>query len=215
MPGHLTAAGETAEPKPGFKKTRVHVWYLEMTKPPERRNDGRYHPHPTRDRQGRGNYELRETTYPLPELHRFLYTAVGAEVLWYMRLTWTWQKWRDYLSRETVTTWVAYRSATPVGYFELERQRDGAETEIVYFGLLPEFIGKGFGKCLLADAIEKAWELASERIWLHTCSLDHESALPNYLRRGFTIVKEEDFEHTIPEDRLQPWRAAGKYPLGG
>lgn len=184
------------------KKIPVHVWHLEMTRRPAPVTEPR-------------DYELREATRALPELNRFLYAAVGAEVLWHMRLAWTWQQWHDYLSRETVTTWVAYQGATPVGYFELERQGGGVETEIAYFGLLPEFIGKGLGKALLADAIEKAWALSRERIWLHTCSLDHPSALANYLGRGFTIFKEEDFEDTVPVDILQPWRGAGKYPLTG
>lgn len=126
-----------------------------------------------------------------------------------MRLRWSWQQWHDYLKNPNIVTWVAYQGATPVGYFELQKQVHG-DTEIVYFGLLPEFVGKGLGKALLEDAISKAWELADKRIWLHTCSLDHPSALPNYLQRGFSLFKEEDFEDNIPSEPLQPWIGANK-----
>ena len=59
--------------------------------------------------------------------------------------------------------------------------------------MIPEFIGQGLGKYLLSQAIAKAWELQPQRIWLHTCSLDHPHALGNYLKRGFQIFKEDSF----------------------
>ena len=90
---------------------------------------------------------------------------------------------------------------------------EGPQTEIAYFGLVPEFVGKGFGKLLLEDCIDKAWELAETRIWLHTCTLDSPSALPNYLNRGFEIFKEEDLKDMIPASPLEPWPAAAK-PAG-
>jgi MOSC domain-containing protein YiiM/ribosomal protein S18 acetylase RimI-like enzyme len=65
--------------------------------------------------------------------------------------------------------------------------------EIAYLGLMPEFIGQGLGKYLLSQAIAKAWELQPQRIWLHTCSLDHPHALANYLDRGFQVFKEDSF----------------------
>jgi len=176
---------------------KIHVWHLEMTSRP----DTKPAPH---DR-----YELRRTETPLPELNRFLYASVGAPWMWYMRLEWTWQQWWHFISKPTVETWVAYQGATPVGYFELEKQ-DGGQTEIAYFGLLPEFVGKGIGRLLLEDAIDRAWRLAENRIWLHTCTLDHPSALPNYLARGFHVFLEEDLEDEVPDKPLQPWPGAEK-----
>ena len=79
---------------------------------------------------------------------------------------------------------------TPAGYFELCQHEDGA-VEIAYFGLLPDFIGRGWGKYLLSQAALAAWGLQPLRIWLHTCTLDHPAALPNYLKRGFKVVREE------------------------
>jgi GNAT superfamily N-acetyltransferase len=66
--------------------------------------------------------------------------------------------------------------------------------EIAYFGLLPDFIGRGWGKYLLTRAAGAAWSLNPTRIWLHTCTLDHPAALPNYIKRGFCPVREETYE---------------------
>lgn len=184
-------------PEDPQKTIAIHVWHVEMTD------------RPTLASSVERPYDLRKCETPLPELNRFLYASVGAPWKWYMRLTWSWQQWQDFLNRPEVETWIAYQGATPVGYFELEQQT-GAQTEIAYFGLLPEFVGKGMGRALLEDAIDCAWNLAESRIWLHTCTLDHPSALPNYLARGFRVFKEEDFEDLVPEEPLQPWPGAGK-----
>ena len=66
--------------------------------------------------------------------------------------------------------------------------------EVAYFGLLPGFVGRGLGKFLLTQAVERAWARGAARVWLHTSSLDHTSALPNYLSRGFSIWKQETYE---------------------
>ena len=92
---------------------------------------------------------------------------------------------------------------TPAGYFELEKQRDTRNTqeagvststdavELVYFGVLPPFIGRGVGGALLTEAIRRAWALGPQRVWVHTCTLDHPAALPNYQKRGFRIYDQK------------------------
>ena len=90
-------------------------------------------------------------------------------------------------------------SGAPAGYFELRRDRAGG-TEIVYFGLLPEFTGRGLGGFLLTMAVERAWSSGTERVWLHTNTLDHPAALPNYLKRGFTrSFHSEDLQRPSPD----------------
>ena len=75
------------------------------------------------------------------------------------------------------------------GYFELfEREH---EVEIIYFGLAPSFIGKGFGGALLTRALEEAWRMNPNRVWVHTCTLDHAAALSNYKARGMVVYKTE------------------------
>lgn len=124
---------------------------------------------------------------------RYLYSEVGREYRWIDRLPWTDAQIREYLSDPAVTLWVLSIEGAPAGYFEL-RKDDGGAVEIAYFGLLPEFTGKGLGRHLLTEAVATAWRLGAARVWLHTCSLDHPAALPNYLARGFQVFKEEEYD---------------------
>src|SRR3954468_14087732 len=101
--------------------------------------------------------EVRQAEIASPELSRMLYAGVGADWYWTDRLPWTWERWHAWLGRREVGTWVAYVRGTPAGFFELER--DGDAVEIVAFGLLPAFIGRGIGTRLLDRAIRRAWEL--------------------------------------------------------
>src|SRR5262245_21238570 len=128
-----------------------------------------------------------------PDLWRFLYAEVGREYHWVDRLGWTDDEGRAYLADPALELWVLRVDGETAGYFELRTHADGAK-EIAYFGLLPAFVGRGLGKFLLTRAVERAWARGAERVWLHTSSLDHSSALPNYLARGFSIWKQETYD---------------------
>jgi GNAT superfamily N-acetyltransferase len=69
------------------------------------------------------------------------------------------------------------------------------EIEIAYFGLLEEFQNKKLGSYLLSQAIQKSFNeslnKSINRVWVHTCSLDHKNALSNYIARGMKIFKTE------------------------
>jgi len=78
----------------------------------------------------------------------------------------------------------------PAGIAELDRRTEG-EIELVQFGLIRDFIGQGLGKYFLQWTIDKAWSYSPKRFWLHTDTKDHPAALPNYLKAGFAIYKEE------------------------
>jgi GNAT superfamily N-acetyltransferase len=152
---------------------------------------------------------LLRAAVPSPELNRFLYTAVGGDHFWIDRLRWSWADWMRWLDRPEHETWVLHWSGTPAGYFELERQ--GAhDVEVAYFGLLPRFAGKGLGGYLLTQAVDRAWSLAPEvnRVWLHTCTLDHPAALANYLARGFSVIKEEEAMVDLSDTPPGPWPGA-------
>ncbi len=124
-------------------------------------------------------------------LNRFLYQYVGELWEWTDKLSHTDEQWRAYSESPTLHTYVAYYKGAIAGYFELQNTMYG-EVEIKYFGLSEKFIGKNFGGYLLTCAIQSAWLLPdTKRLWLHTCSLDHPSALLNYQARGFKIYKEE------------------------
>ena len=179
-------------------KQLVTTWYLEM----HRRGDLRA------ARPADVAFTLVRAEIPCPELNRFLYTAVGAPWWWYTRLTWDYSQWLAYLGRPDLETWVAYVSGTPAGYFELERQGTGA-VQIQYFGLLPGFIGKGLGGGLLTAAVEHAWDMGANRVWVHTCDLDHPQALANYTARGFQLYDTVQDLEELPDEPLQPWPGAG------
>ena len=135
--------------------------------------------------------EIREACVKRWPLNRFLYQYVGGPWDWKEKLSWTDSQWQTYAESDSLRTWVAYDEGSPAGYFELERQK-GDTVELKYFGLAEGFIGKGFGGHLLSQAIEEAWRWGKiNRVWVHTCSLDHPSALSNYQARGMQLYKTE------------------------
>jgi GNAT superfamily N-acetyltransferase len=131
---------------------------------------------------------------------RYLYREVGRQYHWIDRLEWTDEQICQYLSQSSVSLWVIYHTGAPAGYFE-RRQHEDTSVEIAYFGLLEEFLGRSLGKHLLTIAVEQGWQLGANRLWLHTCTLDHSAALPNYLKRGFKPFRKETYRVTI-EDAL-------------
>ena len=108
-------------------------------------------------------------------------------------MQWTDEEITRYLSDAALELWLLKEGRAPAGYFELRKHEDGA-VEVAYFGLLPHAIGRGLGKYLLTRAVQRAWERGATRVWLHTSSLDHSSALPNYLARGFSVWKQEAYD---------------------
>ena len=116
---------------------------------------------------------------------------------------------REIIESPEVEVYVAYVRGTPGGYVELDRRVAG-ETEIAYFGLLPEFLGRGIGPWLLNWGIQRAWREDCERVWLHTCTLDHPAALPMYQRAGMQVFKQE-----VERVELSELSQAGfHYPTG-
>lgn len=159
--------------------------YLEMTSPEDLVPEGEA-----------GSDVRLEEVHDCPwHFYRYLYVEVGRQYHWTDRLVWTESQFRDHLAGPS-RIWLLSVLGAPAGYFELRGQDDGS-IEIGYFGLLPEFVGRGLGKFLLTRAVEEAWALRPPRVWLHTCTLDHPGALPNYLKRGFRPVREETFQTTV------------------
>jgi ribosomal protein S18 acetylase RimI-like enzyme len=123
--------------------------------------------------------------------NRFLYQLVGEPWQWTEKLAWSDAQWRALVEQAEHRTWVAYHQGAIAGYYELLRSADGA-VEILYFGLVADFFGRGFGGPLLTHALQAAWAWpGTERVWVHTCTLDHPSALANYRARGLQLYREE------------------------
>ena len=135
--------------------------------------------------------ELFEINPPDFQINKFFYKQIGSDHRWIDRLVWDDQKWISYVSNPNIKTYVLKENDDLVGYFEQIINQEKNDCEIAYFGILKEFYGKKYGAHLLSLAITKCFEKKINKIWLHTCSLDHENALKNYLSRGMKIFKSE------------------------
>ena len=125
------------------------------------------------------------------QLNKFFYKNVGRKHQWVDRLIWTDNQWIDYVSSKNVKTYIFKKKDDLAGFFELISHEEKKEIEIAYFGLLEEFQNKNLGSFLFSEAIKKSFSNNVNRVWLHTCSLDHENALNNYIARGMKIFKIE------------------------
>ena len=134
--------------------------------------------------------ELRECVVKQWMFNRFLYQWVGSLWQWHDKLPWSDQEWQRYAESDDLRTWVAYVEGSPAGYFELKRYPDYV-VQIMYFGLGEAFLNKGLGGYLLTQALQCAWGWRARRVDVNTCSLDHPSALKNYLARGMTLARTE------------------------
>ena len=137
------------------------------------------------------NLILEKIDPPDIELNKFFYKNVGKNHRWVDRLLWDNFKWMSYLENKNVHTYVLKLNEDLVGYFEVIQDFSTNSSEIAYFGILDDYIGKKFGGYFLSEAIKICFKLNSIKIWVHTCSLDHKHALKNYLNRGMKIFKEE------------------------
>ena len=125
------------------------------------------------------------------QLNKFFYKNIGKKHKWVDRLVWTENQWIDYVSNKNIKTYVFKFKNNLAGFFELIFHIEKNEVEIAYFGLLEEFQNKKLGSYLLSQAIQKSFNSGIERVWVHTCSLDHKNALNNYIARGMKIFKTE------------------------
>ncbi|MEH3022552.1 MAG: GNAT family N-acetyltransferase [Pseudomonas oryzihabitans] len=157
------------------------TFYLEMTSSAE-----------LREKPQRPDLQIVECEVPQPEFNRFLYALVGQAWDWTDLNSWSDDEWRALVEQEGHRTWVAYHRGAIAGYYELYRP-DGRNVEIRYFGLAGTCMGLGFGGPLLSHAIRSAWNWpGTERVWVHTCTLDHPAALANYQARGLRIYQQEE-----------------------
>jgi ribosomal protein S18 acetylase RimI-like enzyme len=137
------------------------------------------------------NYSLNQVIPNDFQLNKFFYKQIGKNYQWVDRLIWTDKNWIEYVSSPNLFTFVLKNNEDIAGFFELMYHKDKLETEIAYFGLLKEYIGKKLGGYMLSEAIKKSFSYNVKRVWAHTCSLDHKNALKNYLSRGMKIYNTE------------------------
>ena len=132
--------------------------------------------------------------------YRYLYETVGTPWLWYERRLLDDAALAAEIGKPTTEIFVLYVGGVPAGYFELDTAA-AQETELLYFGLVPEFIGRGFGPFLLQAAIDRAWERPIGRLWVHTRTFDHPKALGHYQRAGFVVYARRKLRFEDPRTR--------------
>ena len=125
------------------------------------------------------------------QLNKFFYKNIGKKHHWVDRLVWTDKQWIDYTDDKKVKTFVLKKQEDLVGYYELISHLDQNEIEIAYFGILEEYQNQKLGSFLLTSAIKNSFLSNPDRVWVHTCSLDHRNALLNYISRGMKVFKKE------------------------
>ena len=168
-------------PAPHLATVRCVITYLEMTERPKRSP-----PPPPRG----VHVALLRARRPTVRFYRYLYDTIGEPWLWYERRALSDEALDEIITDERVEIYVLYVEGVPAGYAELDRRRP-PDIELAYFGLMPEFIGRGLGPFLLGSAIDIAWSHEPKRLWVNTNTLDHPRALPLYQRFGFVPYRQE------------------------
>jgi ribosomal protein S18 acetylase RimI-like enzyme len=119
--------------------------------------------------------------------YRYIYDAVGEPWLWFERRLYSDTELAALIRKPTIEIFVLYVRGVPAGFFELDTAAP-RETKLLYFGLIPDFIGRRLGPYMLHAAIDRAWSARPiDRFWLHTSTYDHPRALGVYQRAGFVV----------------------------
>lgn len=151
---------------------------------------------------------------PTPEKYRALFRRVGEPWLWFSRLVMTDAQLTEIIHDDKVEIYaIADPQGIEVGILELDFRTAG-QCEIGFFGLVPELSGKGHGGWLMAQTLALGWRKGVSRMWVHTCTLDHPSALGFYRKQGFIPFSREIEIFTDP--RLSghlPREAAPHIPI--
>src|SRR5262249_27156991 len=123
-------------------------YYLEVTSPEQLLAS----PEP------RGPLRLAREASPSPALMRSLYKLIGENFNWVDRGRWNEEDWAVHVVRPGVEIWLLWVEDKAAGFFELLPEADSS-VRLVYFGLAPEFIGRGLGGYLLTAAAQRGFEL--------------------------------------------------------
>ncbi|GAA0469620.1 GNAT family N-acetyltransferase [Parasphingorhabdus litoris] len=162
----------------------VIVTYFEMMQKP-----------PAKEKQS--DLVFRSWDHPDPASYKSLFHRIGEEWLWFGRLLMSDTELKAILHDEATEIISVQHGDNIVGFAELDFS-ESQQCEIVYFGLVPEMNGKGYGNALMAETLKRAWKDDINRVWLHTCTNDSQRATGFYKREGFTAYKREIDIHPDP-----------------
>lgn len=146
-----------------------------------------------------GKVAVMRVESPTAAFYRFLYRLVGDPHFWISRRRVGDDELLKIIRDEKVHILALYVGGAPAGMAEFDF-RDDAGAELKFFGLAPEFLGRGYGRWFLAHAIDYAWSLAPKRLRLETCTLDHPAALPLYQKLGFSVFDQRAGQIVLTDD---------------
>jgi GNAT superfamily N-acetyltransferase len=182
-------------------KIAAVVTHLEMTEPPPLRPDPM------------GAWTLRKVERPGLDWYRGLYTRVGADWLWFSRVRMPDAELAAILHAPLVDIYALVDGFSDEGLLELDF-REAGQCELAFFGVTARLIGTGAGRWLMNRALELVWSRPVERLWVHTCTLDHPSALAFYQRSGFRPFRRQIEITDDPRlDGTAPRTAASHVPI--
>lgn len=170
----------------------------------------RAEPRPERPDAG---WRLRRVERPDLDWYLDLYRRVGQDWLWFSRLYMPRDELAAVLQSPEVEVFALEVDGVAQGILELDFRAAG-ECELAFFGLTAELQGGGAGRWLMNRAVDRAWSRPIRRFWVHTCTLDHPSALAFYVRSGFTPYRQQ--VEIAPDPRLTgalPRNAAPQIPI--
>jgi GNAT superfamily N-acetyltransferase len=168
----MTEAAEGYSEVPAGKLASI-VTCLEMLAPPPRRAE-----------RAEPAWTLRKVASPRTDWYRALFARVGAQWLWFSRLALPAESLAAILSDTAVEVYALEVDGRDEGLLELDFREPGM-CELAFFGVSDPLLGQGAGRWLMNRALQLAWSHPIDRLWVHTCTLDHPGALPFYLRSGF------------------------------
>jgi GNAT superfamily N-acetyltransferase len=159
-------------------KIAAVVTHLEMTELPAIPSDPK------------GAWTLRRVETPALEWFRDLYRRVGEEWLWFSRTRMSDDELAAIIQAPLVEVYALVHEGRDEGLLELDF-REAGQCELSFFGVTAKMIGSGAGRWLMNRALELSWSRPIARVWVHTCTLDHPSAVAFYQRSGFRAFRRQ------------------------
>jgi GNAT superfamily N-acetyltransferase len=182
-------------------KIAAVVTHLEMTAPPARRDDPP------------GNWSLRKVDSPALPWYRDIFRRVGEDWLWFSRSRMTDIELAAIIQAPDVEIYALVAGGRDEGLLELDFRGPG-QCELAYFGVTAPLIGTGAARFLMNRALERAWSRDVRRVWVHTCTFDHPSAVAFYQRSGFRPFRRQIEIADDPRlDGTAPRTAAKHVPI--
>ena len=182
-------------------KIAAVVTHLEMTARPAPRPDPA------------GAWTLRRVEMPPLDWFRDLYLRVGEEWLWFSRMRMPDADLAAIIQAPLVEVYALEHEGRDEGLLELDF-RDAGQCEIAFFGVSANLIGSGAGRWLMNRTLELSWSRPIARVWVHTCTFDHPTALAFYRRSGFRPLRRQVEIADDPRlDGTAPRGAARNVPI--